>query len=274
MLVTAINLLPAGQLDGGHIAHALFGRNARWFSYGAVGVMLVLGLFSPSWFLFAFLIILLGLRHPPPLNDLTRLDARRKVLGVFAIALLIVCFVPAPLTVQEASFNYSLTRFPGEAMNKTVPVNGTGWFNYVTVDFNFTVKNTGNTKENFTLSVQVPPMQFPPWDYRLHPLDQYTNNSQMKFDLRVSESMNFTVTVYVPDNSSFANKTYRVMIKVQETESEGAKELYFNVQVVKGPVIFSQCFKNAEMPCKRPVDSQVIYLAKVEAITRETRHPW
>src|SRR5881409_2206133 len=75
LFVTAINLLPAGQLDGGHVARALLGERHRYLSWGAVLFLLFLGvsLGYSAWFLFALIILLLGVRHPPPLNDLTKL---------------------------------------------------------------------------------------------------------------------------------------------------------------------------------------------------------
>src|SRR3989441_5345976 len=67
LFVTAINLLPAGQLDGGHVARALFGDRHKYLSWGAVLLLFTLGTVYPSWFLFALIILLLGVRHPPPL---------------------------------------------------------------------------------------------------------------------------------------------------------------------------------------------------------------
>src|SRR6266511_93564 len=74
LFVTAINLLPAGQLDGGHVARALLGSRQLYLSWSAILILFGLSLFYPGWFLFGFLIFILGVRHPPPLNDLTRLD--------------------------------------------------------------------------------------------------------------------------------------------------------------------------------------------------------
>ena len=98
LFVTAINLLPAGQLDGGHVFRSLFGEKSRYVSYAAVVFMFALGFrYYFGWLVFAFLILILGMRHPPALNEVTELDMKRKVLGVFTILLLIVCFVPIPM---------------------------------------------------------------------------------------------------------------------------------------------------------------------------------
>src|SRR6266516_6840534 len=71
LFVTAINLLPAGQLDGGHVARALFGKKQFYVSWAAVLTLFALTVFPPpgypGWFVFGFLILILGVRHPPPL---------------------------------------------------------------------------------------------------------------------------------------------------------------------------------------------------------------
>jgi len=98
ILVTAINLLPAGQLDGGHVFRALFGDRVRYVSYAAVILLFGLGiLFYTGWLFFALLILVLGVRHPPPLNDLTPLDWRRVAVGAFAVGVLVSGFVLTPL---------------------------------------------------------------------------------------------------------------------------------------------------------------------------------
>lgn len=103
LFVTAINLLPAGQLDGGHIASAMFGERARYASYAAVFGLLALGL-APllgfpgydGWLLFAVLIGLLGVRHPPTLDGVSGLDSRRMMIGwaTFGMGLLCFTFIP------------------------------------------------------------------------------------------------------------------------------------------------------------------------------------
>lgn len=97
LLITSINLLPAGQLDGGHVFRALFGRRSSWISIAAVMALLLLGLFYTGWIFFALLVLFLGVRHPPPLNDLSPLDTSRKLLGVGAAVVLIAGFAFIPI---------------------------------------------------------------------------------------------------------------------------------------------------------------------------------
>lgn len=107
ILVTAINLLPAGQLDGGHVFRALFGDRSRYVSYVAVPLLFIMGFWYNGWFLFAILILLLGLRHPPPLNDLTRLDWKRWVVGAVAVGVLVGGFVLIPINAPTGQFSVS-----------------------------------------------------------------------------------------------------------------------------------------------------------------------
>jgi Peptidase family M50 len=104
IFVTAINLLPAGQLDGGHVFRALFGDRARFVSYGVVVALFGLGLFYTGWLFFAILVLLLGLRHPPPLNDVSPLGGARYALGGVVLAILVSGFVVVPLAVAPGAF--------------------------------------------------------------------------------------------------------------------------------------------------------------------------
>jgi hypothetical protein len=103
IFVTAINLLPAGQLDGGHIFRALFGDRTRFVSYGVVMVLFGLGLFYTGWLFFAILVLLLGLRHPPPLNDVSPLGGARYALGATVLAILVSGFVVIPLAIAPGA---------------------------------------------------------------------------------------------------------------------------------------------------------------------------
>ena len=95
LLITSINLLPAGQLDGGHIFRAVLGEKQKYAGWIAIFIMIFTG-----WWFFAFIIIfLMGMMHPPPLNEDTELDMKRKLLFLVAITILILCFIPFPIYV-------------------------------------------------------------------------------------------------------------------------------------------------------------------------------
>ena len=114
LLVTALNLLPVGQLDGGHTVFALFGDRARYINIATLFVMGLLGIagLEPiqqqvpalidvgfvGWFVWLGLIFfMIGPFHPPALDDVTELDPKRRLLGYVIILIFILTFVPVPL---------------------------------------------------------------------------------------------------------------------------------------------------------------------------------
>ncbi len=97
LLVTGMNLIPAGQLDGGHIAYALFGRQARWFTWGVVGGLLALSTLWQGWLLWAGLVLFLGRVHAVPLDDVTPLRGGERLLAALCLALFVVVFIPIPI---------------------------------------------------------------------------------------------------------------------------------------------------------------------------------
>jgi hypothetical protein len=100
LLVTSLNLIPAGQLDGGHVLYSLLGERAQRFTWPIIVALAALGLLVwPGWFLWAGLIYLFGRGHPGPLDGITRLDWRRKVIAVLVLAVLVLTFTPLPLTI-------------------------------------------------------------------------------------------------------------------------------------------------------------------------------
>ena len=102
LFVTAINLIPAGQLDGGHILYVLFGRkNAQRVFPFILGLLVVMGFFWSGWWLWAALIFFLGRRYAEPLDQITPIDRKRKVLAVLALILFFLIITPVPLVVAQ-----------------------------------------------------------------------------------------------------------------------------------------------------------------------------
>ena len=98
LFVTALNLIPAGSLDGGHIAYALWWRTHHFVSRMTVVALIVVGLtVSPNWLVWAVLIGLFGLRHPPPLYPQVPLTRGRRWIAVAALGIFVLTFIPTPL---------------------------------------------------------------------------------------------------------------------------------------------------------------------------------
>jgi membrane-associated protease RseP (regulator of RpoE activity) len=97
ILATALNLLPIGQLDGGHILYAFTGRRHKLLSRIFVLALVPLGIFySHSWLVWAALLFFFGLRHPV-IYDATKLDRNRTALGLAALVIFLLTFTLAPL---------------------------------------------------------------------------------------------------------------------------------------------------------------------------------
>jgi len=98
LLVTAMNLFPIGQLDGGHISYALLGPRAKSVGRVFLGVFVVLGvLFWAGWLVWAAAILLIGVKHPPTWDAGTPLGTKRKILGGLALVIFILSFIPDPI---------------------------------------------------------------------------------------------------------------------------------------------------------------------------------
>jgi membrane-associated protease RseP (regulator of RpoE activity) len=105
LIATALNLVPIGQLDGGHISYAVLGRRSSQVALVMVAVALVLAYFSTSWIIWTGLMIgmllLFGRHHPRTPDEEQPLDRTRLALAAVALIIFIVCFTPAPIEPLE-----------------------------------------------------------------------------------------------------------------------------------------------------------------------------
>ena len=105
LLATALNLVPAGQLDGGHISYAVLGRRSMYLTLAMVVCAVALSFFSSSWIVWTVLMVVMlayfGPRHPPTFDEHERLDRPRSILAVVALAIFALCFMPAPISVFD-----------------------------------------------------------------------------------------------------------------------------------------------------------------------------
>ncbi|HET9371681.1 MAG TPA: site-2 protease family protein, partial [Vicinamibacterales bacterium] len=101
MLATALNLLPFGQLDGGHIMYALLGKRAASVSALTLLVAVFLTTRSLSWLVFTammiFMALTMGLRHPRVLDEDEPVGAGRAAIAIFAVVMFVLCFTPVPV---------------------------------------------------------------------------------------------------------------------------------------------------------------------------------
>jgi membrane-associated protease RseP (regulator of RpoE activity) len=98
ILVTAFNLFPVGQLDGGHVSFALLGEKSKRLARLLLVVFVIMGIFFwIGWIVWTLVIVLLGLRHPRVVDDRERLSLSRRVIGVLVLLIFVVSFIPAPI---------------------------------------------------------------------------------------------------------------------------------------------------------------------------------
>ena len=224
--VTAINLLPAGQLDGGHIARAVFGKHAKYASWATIAVLIGLSFFFLAWVILAILILVIGSRHPPPLNDISKLDTKRKALGIFAFIILVLAFVPVPMWITEIDHSFEITSSNG--IGETLSPGETAVLS-------FHVENLGNMKSNLTIEFTDAPAD---WDVLLKPSDTNPSNysSAILYQLNVSENMSFDASITPSETAAPGNQTFTItgyaLSPQGEVYFEGA--LQFNI-TVEGP---------------------------------------
>ncbi len=95
--VTSLNLLPIGQLDGGHVAYALFGERHAYLSKLLIPILFLLGIFLwEGWAIWAIVLLILGLKHPPIYHSEVPLDGKRRFLGWLGFFIFLITFIPEP----------------------------------------------------------------------------------------------------------------------------------------------------------------------------------
>jgi len=101
LLVTALNLMPIGQLDGGHISYAILGNKAKFVAVGAFIALALLNFYATNWIIWTILILfVIRLKHPPTMNDKIPIDPQRQMLGWFSYLIFITCFSPMPIYIS------------------------------------------------------------------------------------------------------------------------------------------------------------------------------
>jgi membrane-associated protease RseP (regulator of RpoE activity) len=97
LFLTSLNLIPIGQLDGGHVSYSLFRERATRVSQIGFALCLALVYFGPNWLVWSILLLVLGRRHPRTLNDDAPIGDGRVVVGLIGLIVFVLCFIPQPL---------------------------------------------------------------------------------------------------------------------------------------------------------------------------------
>ena len=250
LLVTFLNLLPAGQLDGGHVMRALFGERAKYVSYGVIFMMLMFAVDVPTfqnpylgWFLFVFIILFLGVAHPPPLNDVSPLDTKRFAIGAVCLMILAGCFVKVPLEQAPPHYGMVLTTddgfinvLPNESLNVT-----------------FNVYNNGNVGDRYRYDLlDAKVVNTAGWNV------SFSNKSRDDWDGKTKEmkpthDRNVTIFVNVPVNASMGDERY-FTVKAKSV-GDGKRTAVISMEVVVGRATIT-----TQKPYIRAIPGESTYL--------------
>jgi len=212
-LVTGLNLLPASQLDGGHVVRSLFGENAKYVSYGAFAFLIIVGIWQYiGWIVFAFLILFLGgVKHPPPLNDISKLDKKRVVVGGVAILILFISFHPIPVEPERFSYEFGI-ELEEDAEQELL----------LGDSFNYTL-----TVENRAFNVDI--------DEGIKYEVDYSSNESWYTQLWIEEENNWSQVQELPTNLTLdKNEEQRYRLEVRptnETDASIKNEITFAVEM-------------------------------------------
>jgi len=98
--VTGLNLLPVGQLDGGHVLYGILGTRYHNILSKAILIILIpLGFLWNGWWVWAVLLLILGTKHPEPLYEENKLSTSTNILGIVSLLIFILTFVPSPIRI-------------------------------------------------------------------------------------------------------------------------------------------------------------------------------
>ncbi len=218
-LVTALNLLPVGQLDGGHVARALLGARAKYLTWATIAALVGIGIYYFGWLIFALFILFIGARHPPPLNDISKLDKKRIAVGAVAFAILVVAFVPIPMV--EIAADHSFTMEAVDGTNTTIAAGQSHLFQVV-------VNNTGNTGSNIQFSMAKGP---PNWFTQFKRSDQNDSNYSQAFSIELRVNHNATLDVLVHSITTTTEQNATVVIKAVAENSTFERNITFGFHI-------------------------------------------
>ncbi|MFQ6106564.1 MAG: site-2 protease family protein [Thermoplasmata archaeon] len=235
--VTALNLLPAGQLDGGHVARALLGENARYLSYAAIAALFVFSLFYVGWAIIAILIVFLGVRHPPPLNDFTPLDVKRRFVGGFTVFVLLITFVLIPIQEIPAEYDFEFRNYEIPTEPIFIDNTTTSMLDCTIVatgrncTYNFVINNTGNMHLSITLEVSVAWSEMQAW-LSFPDFPKISPNSTVTIVVNASSNLTGNLTLFFPsDPAPHGNYQTQIVGTVNDAPVEKERRLELWVEI-------------------------------------------
>ncbi|MFL2926642.1 MAG: site-2 protease family protein, partial [Candidatus Poseidoniales archaeon] len=230
--VTALNLMPAGQLDGGHIARSLLGPKANILSFVVIISLIFMTFygipgFGPpymGWAIYALLIYFLGTYHPPPSEEISSLGSPRIFVGLVTGLILFTTFTPSPIFTVDSPFSLDIDsdesdfyQYSGETNLTSIRIlnNGQedGWEN-LSLSFN-------NNMDNVTVSIVVDFINLSSESQIINETsdnfkqyvfyDAETNSTLL--NLSSGNSANLTLTITTLENSTFEDSSFVLSIK-------------------------------------------------------------
>lgn len=233
-LVTGLNLMPASQLDGGHVIRSLMGDNSKYVSYLAFGFLITVGIWKyPGWIIFGVLILFLGgVKHPPPLNDITKLDNKRKIIGVLGVVILLVSFHPIPVEQQQYSYDFKVDL--DGVSDHNIFVNGS-------TSYEIDVENTGkNIREDDGIMYNVSySLTNKSWQsqlsykYKMGNDWNYRNITGNQTYVRLEVKENITYRLVLKPAGDYKNKT-DIRFKVKSNATGRKRELKLTTKLGYG----------------------------------------
>jgi hypothetical protein len=180
-------------------------------------ILFVLGILYSGWFLFALLIVFLGVRHPAPLNDVSRLDAKRTSVGIMALLLLVGCFVLVPLYEVPITNTFKIDLVSD---NSTIVAAGSMALFY------FNVTNTGSVNITVQLNVHQMPSN---WSAVLYDMDHISSNatSTMIIDIPYNNHAAVAMRIAVPIGESPSTKV--IVLQGSSSDTEANRQFTINV---------------------------------------------
>jgi len=216
--VTAINLIPAGQLDGGHIARGLFGPYAKYISFAAFLILMGMGLlFYSGWLFFGLLVFILGLNHPAPLNDASKLRGKHLAVGAASIVLLIGSFTIVPLYAIPVTTTFDL-QVQGDNQTTVLPGG--------VATFVFVLENTGTV--NITVEMSVSHVPFG-WSAILYPSGASPDGGTNSLSQPVAYKGNATIDMQVQASATAILGNYTLLLNSDTADQEYTT--HFNIIV-------------------------------------------